>query len=104
MSMVMEAEVKRWTAKRKVALGPEIILGKTTVAEVSQAFDMPTSEIEEWGDEVKHGMENALRTKPLGVREQYDCQIEEFQEAYGEAMLKLRARKMLASLLDDDEK
>ncbi len=31
---------------------------------------MPPSEIEEWGDEAKRGMENALRAKPLDVREQ----------------------------------
>jgi len=28
----------------------EIIQGKTTVAEVSRSFDLPPSEIEEWGD------------------------------------------------------
>jgi len=77
MSMVMEEEVKRWTAKRKAALVTEIIQGKTTVAEASRAFDMPPSEIEEWVDEVKRGMENALRAKPLDVREQYERQIKE---------------------------
>lgn len=69
MSMVMEEEVKRWTAKRKAALVTEIIQGKTTVAEASRAFDMPPSEIDEWVDEAKRGMENALRAKPLDVRE-----------------------------------
>jgi len=40
MSMVMEEEFKRWTAKRKAALVMEIIQGKTktTVAEASRAF------------------------------------------------------------------
>ncbi|MYM42143.1 transposase [Pseudoduganella sp. CY13W] len=104
MSMVMEEEVKRWTAKRKAALVTEIIQGKTTVAEASRAFDMPPSEIEEWIDEAKRGMENALRAKPLDVREQYGRQIKELQEAYGEAMLELRARKKLASLLGEEEK
>lgn len=97
MSMVMEEEVKRWTAKRKAALVTEIIQGKTTVAEASRAFDMPPSEIEEWVDEAKRGMEIALRAKPLDVREQYERQIKELQEAYGEAMLELRARKKLAT-------
>lgn len=101
--MVMEEEVKRWTAKRKAALVTEIIQGKTTVAEASRAFDMPPSEIEEWVDEAKRGMENALRAKPLDVREQYERQIKELQEAY-EAMLELRARKKLASLLGEEEK
>jgi hypothetical protein len=30
MSAVMEAEIKRWTARRKSALGPGNIQGKTT--------------------------------------------------------------------------
>jgi len=100
----MEEEVKRWTAKRKAALVTEIIQGKTTVAEASRAFDMPPSEIEEWVDEAKRGMDSVLRAKPLDVREQYERQIKELQEAYGEAMLELRARKKLASLLGEEEK
>lgn len=39
------------------------------------------------------GMENALRVKPEDVREQYERQLKDLQEAYGEAMLELRARK-----------
>ena len=31
MSMVMEEDVKRWTARRKSALVLEIIQGKTTI-------------------------------------------------------------------------
>jgi len=74
------------------------------VAEASRSFDLPPSEIEEWVDEGKRGMENALRTKPLEVREEYERQLKELQEAYGEAMLELRARKELQSLLGEDEK
>jgi cell division protein FtsB len=48
-------------------------------------------------------MENALKAKPEDVREQYERQIKHLQEAYGEAMLELRARKKLQSLLDKDE-
>lgn len=51
--MVMEEEVKRWTATRKAALVTEIMQGKTTVAEASRVFDMPPSEIDEWVDEAK---------------------------------------------------
>ena len=66
---------------------------------------MSPSEIEEWVDEAKHGMENALRAKPLDIKEQYERQLKELQEAYGEAMLELRARKKLQSLLGtEDEK
>lgn len=104
MSAVMEEDIKRWTAKRKAALVLEVIQGKTTVAEASRAFDLSPSEIEEWVEEGKRGMENALRTKPLEVREEYERQLKELQEAYGEAMLELRARKKLQSLLGEDEK
>jgi len=100
----MEDEIKRWTARRKTALVLEIIQGKTTVAEASRAFDLPPSEIESWVEDGKRGMENALRTKPLEVREQYERQLKELQEAYGEAMLELRARKKLESLLDESGK
>lgn len=104
MSAVIDEDFKRWTAKRKAALVTEIIQGKTAVAEASRAFDLPPSEIEEWVDEAKRGMENALRAKPLDIREQYERQLKELQEAYGEAMLELRARKKLASLLGEEEK
>ena len=104
MSMTMEDDIKRWTAKRKAAMVMEIIQGKSTVAEASRAFDLAPSEIETWVDEAKRGMENALRAKPMDIREQYEKQLKELQEAYGEAMLELRARKKLQSLLGEDDK
>ena len=103
MSMTMDDEIKRWTARRKAALVLEIIQGKTTVAEASRQFDLPPSEIEDWVDQGKAGMENALRAKPEDIREQYERQLKDLQEAYGEAMLELRARKKLQSLLGKDE-
>lgn len=104
MSVVMEEEIKRWTAKRKAAVVMDIIQGKSSVSEASRSFDIPPSEIEGWVDEAKRGMENALKAKPLEIREQYEKQIKELQEAYGEAMLELRARKKLQSLLGEEEK
>jgi ribose 1,5-bisphosphokinase PhnN len=62
------------------------------------------SEIEKWVEDGKRGMENALRANPRDVREQYEKQLKELQEAYGEAMLELRVRKKLESLLGEDEK
>lgn len=104
MSIKMEDEIKRWTAKRKSALVLDIIQGKTTVAEASRSYNLSPSEIENWVDEAKRDMENALRANPLDVKEQYERQIKDLQEAYGEAMLELRARKKLQSLLGEDEK
>lgn len=103
MSVVMDEQIKRWTARRKSALVLEIIQGKTTVAEASRAFDLTPAEIEGWVEDGKRGMENALRAKPEDVREQYERPLRDLQEAYGEAMLELRARKKLVSLLGKDE-
>lgn len=100
MSVSMEDEIKRWTAKRKTALVMDIIQGKTTVAEASRAFDLTPSEIEGWVEDARKGMENALRANPLDIREQYERQLKELQEAYREAMLELRARKKYQALLD----
>lgn len=99
----MEDSIKRWTAKRKTALVIEIIQGKTTVAEASRSFDLSPSEIEGWVDDAKKGMENSLRANPLDIREQYEKQLKGLQEAYGEAMLELRARKKLQALLGQQD-
>ncbi|PJK09564.1 transposase [Lysobacteraceae bacterium NML120232] len=98
MNAVMNEEIKRWTARGKSALVLEIIQGKTTAAEASRQFDLAPAEVESWVEDGKRGMENALRAKPEDVR-----QLKELQEAYGEAMLELRARKKLAALLGTDE-
>lgn len=103
MSIEMEEEVKRWTARRKSALVLEIIQGKTTVAEASRQHDLRPTEVESWVEDGRRGMENALKAKPDDIREQYERQLKELQEAYGEAMLELRARKKLESLLGKDE-
>ena len=74
------------------------------MAEASRAYDLSPSEIESWVDDAKRGMENALRAKPEDVREQYERQLQELQQAYGEAMQELRARKKLQALLDEEGK
>ena len=38
-----------------------------------------------------------------GIREQYERQLKDLQEAYGGAMLELRARKKFQSMLGKDE-
>jgi hypothetical protein len=47
--------------------------------------------IEEWVDEAKRGMENALLAKPSDIKYQHERQLKELQEAYGKAMLELHA-------------
>jgi putative transposase len=63
------------------------------VSEASRTYDLPPSEIESWVEDGRRGLENALNANPQDVREQYERQLKELQEAYGEAMLELRARK-----------
>jgi len=46
MSMTMEDDIKRWTAKRKAALVMEIIQGKTSISGASRALDVSPAEIE----------------------------------------------------------
>lgn len=41
-------------------------------------------------------MANALRAKPEQVREQYERQLEDLQQAHSKARQELRARKKLA--------
>ena len=65
--------------KRKSALVLDIIQGKTTVAEASRQYDPSPSEVEQWVDDGKRGMENALRANPQDVREQYERQFRTFK-------------------------
>ncbi|MCT4578148.1 MULTISPECIES: DUF1153 domain-containing protein [Donghicola] len=103
MSKSMDETVKRWTAKRKTALVIEIIQGKTTVAEASRAYDLTPSEIETWVDDAKKGMENSLRATPQDIHARYEKQLKDLQEAYGEAMLELRARKKFQALMERED-
>jgi hypothetical protein len=60
------------------------------------------AEIESWVDDSKRAMESMLRAEPEDVREQCERKPKDPQEAYGEAMGEIRARKRLASLLGKD--
>ena len=79
MSVVMEEEINRWTARRKSALVLEIIQGKTTVAAASWQFDLTPAEIENLAEDGKRGMENALKAQPEDVREQYERQLKDLR-------------------------
>lgn len=68
-SIEIGEEIKRWSARRKLALVLDIIQGKTTVSEASRQFDLPLSAIESWIDQARSGMENALKAKPEDMRE-----------------------------------
>ena len=67
----MEHDITRWTAQKKAALDMEISQGTTTTAQGRLSFDIAS-----WK-----------------IKEQYERQNKDLQEAYGEVMLELRARK-----------
>ncbi len=93
MPQTIEEEVKRRTDRRKSALAIEIIQSKTAVAAASRQFDLTPTEIVSCVEVGKRDMENALRAKPKGVREQYERKLKVQRESYGEATLDIRARK-----------
>jgi len=49
------------------------------------------------------GMENALKANPKDVAEQYEKQLSELKEAYGEAMLEVKILKKYHRLLGQPE-
>ena len=101
--MMQEPEIKRWTAKRKAELSKQIYWGQTTVPEAAREYDLTQAEIENWMDDAEAGMENALKANPKDIAEQYEKQLSELKEAYGEAMLELKFRKKLQRHLDSTE-
>jgi|TARA_R100001509_G_C4885081_1_gene221968 transposase-like protein len=81
----------------------QIYRGQTTVPEAAREYDLTQAEIESWMDDAEAGMENALKANPKDIAEQYEKQLSELKEAYGEAMLEIKFRKKLQRHLDSTE-
>jgi transposase-like protein len=79
MSIEMDEEIKRWTARRKSALVLEILQGRTMVSEASRQYDLQPSEVEAWMEQTRAGMDNALVAKPYDIREKYEAQLKTLQ-------------------------
>lgn len=90
--------MKRWTAKRKANLVMDIMKGKTTFAEASREYDLTQSDIEAWVDEAQKGMENALRSRPKDIHEQYQSEIKDLRAKVGELVLENDILKKLEAL------
>ena len=58
----------------------DIIQGNTAVVEASRAYDLSPLKVEDWVEDGKRRMENALRANPLDLKERYERQIEELHE------------------------
>ena len=59
-----DEQLKRWTAKRRVALVVEIMRGDTSVAEAARKHGLTVAELENWRERFLAGAENALRSRP----------------------------------------
>ncbi len=101
--MMQEPEIKRWSAKRKAELIRQIYRGQTTIPEAARQYDLTQAEIEGWMGDAEAGMENALKANPKDIAEQYEKQLSELKEAYGEAMLENKFLKKLQRHLASTE-
>src|SRR5690606_32041436 len=101
--MTQEPDINRWTAKRKAELIKQIYRGQTTVPDAARHYDLTQQEVEKWMDDAEAGMENALKANPRNTAEEYETQLRELREAYGEAMLVLKFRKKLQRHLDSTD-
>lgn len=79
--------LKRWTAKRRVALVLEILRGETTTAEAARRHGLTVAEIEQWKERFLGGAENALRSRPLDDEALKDQEIKRLQRKVGELVM-----------------
>lgn len=82
-----EETLKRWTAKRRVALVLEILRGDTTTAEAARTHALTVAEIEQWNERFLGGAENALRSRPLDDDALKDQEIKRLQRKVGELVM-----------------
>ncbi len=79
--------LKRWTAKRRVALVLEILRGETTAAEAARRHGLTVAEIEQWKERFLGGAENTLRSRPLDDEALKDQEIKRLQRKVGELVM-----------------
>lgn len=79
--------LKRWTAKRRVALVLEILCGETTAAEAARRHGLTVAAIEQWKERFLGGAENALRSRPLDDEALKDQEIKRLQRKVGELVM-----------------
>ena len=84
-----DEQLKRWTAKRRVALVLVILRGDTSVAEAARKHALTGAEVEEWKQRFLSGAENALRSRPLDDEAQKDREIKRLHQKVGELVMDL---------------
>ena len=78
----------------------EIIDGVQIVLDVLIEFDLTQQEIEKWMDDAEAGKENALKASPKDIAEQYEAQLRDLKEAYGQAGVQVPKKVAAPSRLD----
>jgi len=97
-----DSEVKRWTAKRRVALVVEILRGDTSPAEASRKHGLTVAEIEEWKDRFLSGAENALRSKPLDDEALKEAEIKRLKQKIGDLVMDIDIIKEVERIASGD--
>lgn len=87
MDQTEESEVRRWTAKRRVALVLEILRGDTTSAEAARKHGLTVAEVEEWKDRFLSGAENALKSKPLDDEALREAEVKKLKQKIGDLVM-----------------
>jgi transposase-like protein len=89
MANGQDEQLKRWTAKRRVALVLDILRGDTSVTEAARTHALTVAEIEDWKQRFLSGAENALRSRPLDDEAQKDRDIKRLHQKVGELVMDL---------------
>jgi transposase-like protein len=82
-----DEQLKRWTAKRRVALVVDILRGDTSVAEAARKHGLTVAEVEDWRERFLSGAENALRSRPADEEAQKDREIKRLKQKVGELVM-----------------
>ena len=79
--------IKRWTAKRRVALVVSLLNGETSVAEAARLHGLTVTELEDWREKFLLGAENALRSRPRDEEALKDEPIKKLKQKIGDLVL-----------------
>ncbi len=82
-----DEHLKRWTAKRRVALVLELLRGDTSVAEAARKHGLTVAELEDWRERFLAGAENALRSRPADEDGQQAREIKRLKQKVGELVM-----------------
>lgn len=98
MGTVEDSDVKRWTAKRRVALVLEILRGDTSSQEAARKHGLTVAEIEEWKERFLTGAENALKSKPLDEEALREAEVKKLKQKIGELVMDMDILKEAVKL------